>query len=192
MNTVFGKLYEYVDYFVVNVSCPNITNMAELQDEEKLREILERLVSVAKGKLPVRKPVLLKISPDLNWNQIDETLRIIMETGLDGIVATNTTITRENLRTSPDRVHYIGKGGLSGTPLKERSTEIIRYIRKKAGKLPIIGVGGIMTEGDALEKLEAGADLLQVYTGFIYEGPCFVQKILKAISGQVKPVASES
>ncbi len=180
----FMKLYDRVDYFVVNVSCPNISDMAELQDEERLREILERLMAVRNEKR-IKKPVLLKISPDLNWRQIDETLEIVRQTGLDGIVAVNTTITREHLKTSEEKVQKIGRGGLSGAPLTDRSTEIIRYIRKKAGKdLPIIGVGGIMSVEDAMEKLDAGADLLQVYTGFIYEGPGFVKKILKEILKQ--------
>jgi len=178
----FNRLYDYVDYFVVNVSCPNITDLGELQDEDKLRHILETLVSLRAGK-KVRKPVLLKISPDLNWEQVDESLRIIGETGLDGVVATNTTITRDNLKTPVSRIKEIGKGGLSGAPVSARSTEIIRYIREKAGPdLPIIGVGGIMNVDNAREKLEAGADLLQVYTGFIYEGPGFIKRILKAVA----------
>ncbi len=178
----FRTLYDYVDYFVVNVSCPNISDMAELQDEERLREILVRLVTV-RGEMKKRKPVLLKISPDLNWKQIDESLMIIQETGLDGIVATNTSLTRDHLKTHAGRIEEIGKGGLSGKPIAARSTEIIRYIRSKMGKnFPIIGVGGIMSVDDALEKLDAGADLLQLYTGFIYEGPGFVKKILKAMS----------
>jgi len=180
----FERLYDYVDYFVVNVSCPNITDLGELQDEDKLRHILETLVLLRAGK-KVRKPVLLKISPDLNWKQVDESLHIIRETGLDGVVATNTTLIRDNLKTPVSRIKEIGNGGLSGVPLTDRSTEIIRYIRQKAGPdLPIIGVGGIMSVRDAMEKLEAGADLLQVYTGFIYEGPGFVKRILRAIAGQ--------
>ncbi len=177
----FNKLYDYVDYFVVNVSCPNISDMAELQDEDRLREILSRLVMV-RSKQAIRKPVLLKISPDLNLKQIEETVKIVREEGLDGIVATNTTITRKNLKTAASVVSSIGRGGLSGAPITDTSTEIIRYIRKIAGPdLPIIGVGGIMSVNDALEKLEAGADLLQIYTGFIYEGPGFVRQILKGI-----------
>ncbi len=178
----FDQLYDHVDYFVVNVSCPNISDMAELQDEEKLREILRRLVGIRETK-QVRKPVLLKISPDLNWKQIDESLLIIRETGLDGIVATNTTITRDHLETPGERIKQIGRGGLSGSPLRDRSTEVIRYIRRKTGPgFPIIGVGGIMTVQDALDKIDAGADLLQIYTGFIYEGPCFVRRILRRLS----------
>ena len=178
----FDQLYDHVDYFVVNVSCPNISDMAELQDEDKLREILRRLVDIRETK-QVRKPVLLKISPDLNWKQIDESLLIIRETGLDGIVATNTTIRRDHLETPGKRINQIGRGGLSGSPLRDRSTEVIRYIRRKTGPgFPIIGVGGIMTVQDALDKIDAGADLLQIYTGFIYEGPCFVRRILRRLS----------
>jgi dihydroorotate dehydrogenase len=177
----FDKIYDYVDYFVVNVSCPNICDLHELQDKEMLRTILDKLMVIRKTK-PVRKPVLLKISPDLNFNQVDDTLEIVRETGIDGIVATNTTITRPGLTTSSEKISLIGTGGLSGAPLRDRSTEFIRYISgKTGGKLPIIGVGGIMSEADALEKLDAGASLIQVYTGFIYEGPGFVKRINKAI-----------
>jgi dihydroorotate dehydrogenase len=178
----FNRLYDHVDYFVVNVSCPNISDLKELQDQEMLEGILTRL-SLIRDEKSVIKPVLLKISPDLNFRQIDETLKIINDTGIDGIVATNTTITRDNLQTNNDRVREIGQGGLSGKPLRDRSTEIIRYIREKAGtSLPIIGVGGIMSEKDALEKINAGANLVQVYTGFIYEGPGIVKRINKAIN----------
>lgn len=178
---VFRKLYDVADYFVVNVSCPNIHNLGELQDKEMLKAILERL-TLTRREMSVRKPLLLKISPDLGFHQIDETLDIIKETGLDGIVATNTTLNREGLRTPKERIEAIGPGGLSGAPLKKRSTEIIRYIvQKTSGSLPIIGVGGIMTPDDAIEKLRAGASLIQIYTGFIYQGPMFVRSIQKAI-----------
>lgn len=178
----FNQLYDYVDYFVVNISCPNISDLRELQDQEMLEGILSRLMEIRASKT-VKKPVLLKISPDLNFKQIDETLKIIYDTGIDGIVATNTTISRDHLQTPRSRISEIGQGGLSGKPIRERSTEIIRYIRKKAGNnLPIIGVGGIMSEKDALDKIKAGADLVQVYTGFIYEGPGLVRRINKAIA----------
>jgi dihydroorotate dehydrogenase len=177
----FEALYDYVDYFVVNVSCPNISDLKELQDQQMLNHILRQLMSNRESK-PIKKPVLLKISPDLNQTQVDETIKIVELNKLDGIVATNTTVSREGLKTSKAKVEEIGKGGLSGAPITQRSTDMIRYIKKKSeGRIPIIGVGGIMSEQDALDKLEAGADLIQIYTGFIYEGPGFIKRILKSI-----------
>jgi len=177
----FRKLYDYVDYFVVNVSCPNITNMKELQDKDSLIKILSRIMEVRR-EMKNRKPVLLKISPDLNYAQIDEVIDIVKETDTDGIVATNTTITRDNLKTYKNIVAQIGRGGMSGKPIQQRSTDIIRYINQKTGgQLPIIGVGGIMSAADAKEKIDAGATLVQVYTGFIYEGPGLVRKINKGL-----------
>ncbi len=177
----FRLLYDVVDYFVINVSCPNIGDISKLQDQETLEIILGRLSQLRMEKT-LYKPILLKISPDLNFKQIDETISIIQRIGIDGIVAVNTTITREGLITSESRVKAIGKGGLSGAPLREKSNAIIRYIKEKTeGRLPVIGSGGVMTVKDAIEKLEAGADLIQVYTGFVYEGPGFVKKILKAL-----------
>ncbi len=177
----FRSLYEHVDYFVVNVSCPNIKDLNKLQDKDKLIELLGRLLKIRDAQ-DTHKPVLLKIAPDLNTAQLDEVIEIINETGTDGLVITNTTRSRENLSISPDQVKSIGDGGLSGKPLTSRSTEVIRYIAEKSNKsIPIMGVGGIMSTADALEKLEAGATLIQIYTGFIYEGPCFVNRINKAI-----------
>ncbi len=177
----FNKLYEYVDYFVVNVSCPNISDLLELQDKDYLLEILKSLMN-ERSKRESAKPILLKISPDLNFKQIDEVIEIVEETNIDGIVATNTTTGRYNLSTTEEKIGQIGNGGMSGLPLKNRSTEIIRYISVKTnGKVPIIGVGGIMTPQDAIEKLRAGASLVQVYTGFIYEGPMLVKQINKKI-----------
>lgn len=177
----FEKLYDYVDYFVVNVSCPNISDLKELQDQDMLELILTKITQIRQTK-PVSKPVFLKISPDLNLAQLDSSLEIVNKTGLDGIVATNTSVSREGLNTSYSRVKKIGQGGLSGKPLADRSTDLIRYIRQKAGdSLPIIGVGGIFTASDAAQKIEAGANLVQVYTGFIYEGPAVVKRISKAI-----------
>jgi dihydroorotate dehydrogenase len=177
----FNGLYNYVDYFVVNVSCPNISNLAKLQDKDSLMEILSA-VSRERALHPMKKPVLLKISPDLNFGQIDEILEIVKITAIDGIVATNTSISRDGLKTSGDQLNKIGRGGLSGLPLKERSTEIIRYISQKTnGKLPIIAVGGIFTADDAIEKINAGASLVQLYTGFIYEGPMIVKRICKRL-----------
>lgn len=177
----FNKLYDYADYFVVNVSCPNISNLSKLQNKDSLMQILSAVAAERKKK-DTSKPVLLKISPDLNFNQIDEVLEIISLTGMDGVVATNTTISREGLTTSSKAITEIGNGGLSGNPLKIRSTEIIRYIyHKTGGKLPIIAVGGIFTAEDAVEKLNAGASLVQLYTGFIYEGPMLTKRICKKL-----------
>ncbi|MFP4470203.1 MAG: quinone-dependent dihydroorotate dehydrogenase [Bacteroidales bacterium] len=173
----FEKLFDHVDYFVVNVSCPNITDLHELQDQDHLMQILGRLQQINLSK-PKPKPVMLKISPDLNNAQLDEVIDIVKHTSIAGVVAANTTITRTNLQTPGERIRRIGNGGLSGKPVKYRSTEVIRYLSEKSGKaFPIIGVGGIFTPEDASEKLEAGADLIQVYTGFIYEGPFIAKKI---------------
>jgi dihydroorotate dehydrogenase len=177
----FKKLYEFVDYFVLNVSCPNIDNLTELQDLSSLEIILERIMKIRKEK-DIYKPVLLKISPDLDSKKLDDIIKISENKGINGIVATNTTIKREGLLTEKERVEKIGNGGLSGKPLKDESTRIIRYINKKTkGKIPVIGVGGIMSPEDAIEKIEAGAALVQLYTGFIYEGPFLVKRINKAI-----------
>jgi dihydroorotate dehydrogenase len=178
---VYEELYEVVDYSVVNVSCPNISDLSHLQDRERLNGILSRLSSIRALK-PFKKPILVKISPDLNNRQIDDVIELIAQYEIDGIIATNTSITREGLTTDPEIIAGIGNGGLSGQPIRERSTEIIRYIHGKTnGKLPVIGVGGIMTPEDALEKLEAGASLVQLYTGFIYEGPSLVHRINKSL-----------
>ena len=178
---VFEAIYDGVDYFVVNVSCPNISDLRKLQDQESLEKILGRIVTLRDSKEP-RKPVLLKISPDLNDRQLDETLEIIGRMHLDGVVATNTTIGRDGLQTPEEEIQAIGSGGLSGAPLTARSLEVVRYIHAKSGgTLPIIAVGGIMSVQDALNMLDAGASLIQIYTGFIYEGPGLVKKINRAI-----------
>ena len=178
---VFEAIYDGVDYFVVNVSCPNISDLRKLQDQESLEKILGRIVTLRDSK-ELRKPVLLKISPDLNDRQLDETLEIIGRMHLDGVVATNTTIGRDGLQTPEEEIQAIGSGGLSGAPLTARSLEVVRYIHgKSGGTLPIIAVGGIMSVQDALNMLDAGASLIQIYTGFIYEGPGLVKKINQAI-----------
>ncbi|MFC2115737.1 quinone-dependent dihydroorotate dehydrogenase [Bacteroidota bacterium] len=178
---VFEELYEVADYFVVNVSCPNITDLSHLQDREQLEGIFSRLSSLRSVKY-TRKPILVKISPDLNNIQIDDVIDLVNQYDMDGIIATNTSITRDGLSSDPALVDAIGRGGLSGKPIRDRSTDIIRYIHDKTkGELPIIGVGGIMSPEDALEKIDAGASLVQIYTGFIYEGPSIVRKINKAI-----------
>jgi len=181
-STCFEALYGHVDYFVVNVSCPNLTDLHELQDQAGLEAILGTLAASRERKAQY-KPILLKISPDLNSKQIDTSLEIVTKYGIDGIVATNTTISRENLSTSPETIASIANGGMSGAPLTNRSLEVVRYITEKTqGKLPVIGVGGILTVDDAIKMLDAGASLIQVYTGFIYNGPGFIKKINKAIA----------
>lgn len=177
----FEALYPYVDYFVVNVSSPNTPNLRALQEKEPLKKLMSEVKGLSLAK-PKPKPVLLKIAPDLNEDQLNDIVEILQETKTDGVIATNTTISREGLQTSEEKVKAMGMGGLSGKPLTQRSTEVITYLRKKLGPdYPIIGVGGIMTEHDALEKLEAGADLIQIYTGFIYEGPGLINRINRAI-----------
>jgi dihydroorotate dehydrogenase len=177
----FVGLFDYVDYFVVNVSCPNITDLKELQDQEALMNILNRLQHINNQK-PKRKPILLKVSPDLNNKQLDEVIVIVEQTKIDGVVATNTSVSRHTIMHEKEQAKKAGNGGLSGLPIRDRSTEVIRYLAEKSGKaFPIIGVGGIMTAEDALEKLDAGADLVQVYTGFIYEGPMIAKRINKAL-----------
>ncbi len=177
----FNELHPHVDYFVVNVSSPNTPNLRALQDKKPLTEILMRLKSLNAQK-DIQRPILLKIAPDLTDSQLDDIIDIVAETKIEGIIAANTTISRENLITMNQRIEEIGNGGLSGKPVTERSTEVIRYLSTKSNKaFPIIGVGGIHTPEDAIEKLEAGADLVQVYTGFVYEGPSMVKKINKAI-----------
>lgn len=177
----FDALYEEVDYFVVNVSSPNTPDLRALQEKEPLRFLLDALQRRNALK-PQRKPLLLKIAPDLNQAQLDDIIDIVVQTKLDGIIATNTTIDREGLRTAPKILQQIGNGGLSGKPLAEKATEIIRYLRQHLpASVGIIGVGGIMSAEDAMEKLAAGADLVQLYTGFIYEGPGLVRAINERI-----------
>jgi len=175
--TCFENLYDVVDYFAVNVSSPNTPNLRDLQEKVPLTKILKTLMDLNATKLKP-KPILLKIAPDLTDSQLDDIIEIVTITGIAGIIATNTTISRENLKTSKSEIEEIGAGGVSGLPVKDRSTEVIRYLHQKSkGSFPIIGVGGIHSADDALEKLEAGASLVQVYTGFIYEGPGLVRKI---------------
>jgi len=175
----FKELHAYVDYFVVNVSSPNTPNLRELQEKEPLKKLLLHLQNINLS-YPEPKPILLKIAPDLSNEQLDDVLEILDETSLAGIVATNTTIDRNVIKATDEQIKGIGAGGLSGKPLKARSTEIIKYISSKTnGSLPIIAVGGIFNAADAKEKLDAGASLVQVYTGFIYEGPSLAKKICK-------------
>ncbi len=177
----FKVLFPVVDYFVVNVSSPNTPNLRDLQEKEPLMALLSELVKENnQNKEP--KPILLKIAPDLTDGQLDDIIEIVEKSQIQGVIATNTTISRENLKTDSRIIESIGAGGLSGKPVKNRSTEVIRYLAEKSNKaFPIIGIGGIHSEQDALEKLDAGADLVQLYTGFIYEGPGLVKRINKAI-----------
>ncbi|MGX5820787.1 quinone-dependent dihydroorotate dehydrogenase [Chitinophaga lutea] len=178
----FHTLFDWVDYFVVNVSSPNTPNLRALQEKEPLKQLLHHLQTLNAQKSKP-KPILLKIAPDLTDEQLDDIVEIVQETGLAGIVATNTTISRENLATPAATLEQIGMGGLSGLPVRERATQVIRYIhRRSGGNIPIIAVGGIFTAADAQEKLDAGASLVQVYTGFIYEGPAIVKKICQGLT----------
>lgn len=173
----FEALFDYVDYFVVNVSSPNTPNLRALQEKEPLMQLLQTLQDKNNLK-KTRKPILLKIAPDLTDEQLIDIIDIVTETQIDGVIATNTTISREGLSSR----HKSEMGGLSGKPLTARSTEVIRFLSQKSNKaFPIIGVGGIHTAKDALEKLDAGADLVQLYTGFIYEGPKLIKDINQAI-----------
>jgi dihydroorotate dehydrogenase len=173
----FNALFDYVDYFVVNVSSPNTPNLRALQDKEPLTNLLKDL-QIENSNHPKKKPILLKIAPDLTNEQLLDIIDIVAETKIDGIIATNTTISRDGL-TSESKTEI---GGLSGKPLTNRSTEVIRFLAEKSNKaFPIIGVGGIHSVTDALEKLDAGADLIQLYTGFIYEGPKLIKDINKAL-----------
>lgn len=177
----FNALFDVVDYFVVNVSSPNTPNLRDLQDKEPLTNLLNHLQKLNNAKAK-RKPLLLKIAPDLTDSQLDDIIDIVATTKIDGIIATNTTIAREPLSYDKQKIEAIGVGGLSGKPLTKRSTEVIRYLKTKSGNaFPVIGVGGIHSAGDAIEKLKAGADLIQLYTGFIYEGPKLISGINKEI-----------
>jgi dihydroorotate dehydrogenase len=182
----FRALFDYVDYFVVNVSSPNTPGLRELQESSALRKILTNLQTVnaalSGSKALPPKPLLLKIAPDLNVQQLDEVIALALEIRLDGLVAANTTIGREKLLSPSSMVETIGAGGLSGAPLSERSTAILQHIQKRTGgSIPVISSGGIFTGADAKEKMQSGASLVQVWTGFIYEGPLIVQKICTAL-----------
>jgi dihydroorotate dehydrogenase len=177
----FDALFDHVDYFVINVSSPNTPGLRALQEKEPLGKLLQSIKQRSLAK-PHPKPVLLKIAPDLTPEQLNDIVDILRETGTDGVIATNTTIARDGLRASKEELDRIGNGGLSGKPLAARSTEVIRFLRTSLGpNFPIIAVGGIFTPADALEKLNAGADLLQLYTGFIYEGPALAKRINKSL-----------
>jgi dihydroorotate dehydrogenase len=176
----FEKLFDVVDYFVVNVSSPNTPDLRALQDKEPLKALLSTLQTINNRK-PNRKPLLLKIAPDLSNEQLDDIIGIANDVKLDGIIATNTTISRDHLLTDQATINEIGAGGLSGKPLTQRSTEVIRYLHQKQPQLTIIASGGIMSTEDAKEKVAAGAVLVQLYTGFIYEGPVLIRCMNRAI-----------
>ena len=174
------ELHNYVDYFAVNISSPNTKGLREFHDRELLKPFLEKLVN-QNNKMTSRKPLLLKISPDINDQQLDDIVQLVLELQIDGVIATNTTLSRDGLISKFKEE----KGGLSGMKLNNRSNSIISYIRKKLGRdFPIIGVGGIMSAEDALEKIKCGADLVQLYTGFIYEGPSLIKRINKLLLDQ--------
>jgi len=177
----FKALHPYVDYFVVNVSCPNVGSHAKLQDKGYLLELLGTLKEL-NNKEAVQKPIVLKIAPDLNNEQLDEIIEVIAETKIDGVIASNTSVNRDNLKATKAELDAIGNGGVSGKPVADKSTAVIKYLSDHSNKaFPIIGVGGIHSAQDALDKINAGATLVQVYTGFIYEGPKLVKDINKAI-----------
>ncbi len=175
----FEALFEHVDYFAVNVSSPNTPNLRALQEKEPLKQLLMRLQERnSNKKLP--KPILLKIAPDLTNEQLDDIIDIVEEVNLAGVIATNTTISRSGLVSDKLEVERLGNGGLSGKPVKDRSTQVIKYLKDNAKKpFPIIGVGGINSPEDAREKIQAGASLIQLYTGFIYQGPALIKRINK-------------
>ena len=177
----FKELHPYVDYFVVNVSSPNTPGLRELQEKDSLHKILRHLQMINNGKA-VSKPILLKIAPDLTPEQVDDVVDLALEIQLDGLVCANTTISRNALETPKAEIEKIGAGGLSGKPVKERATEIVNYIHQRTkGEIPIIASGGVFTGEDAREKFNSGASLVQVWTGFIYEGPSIVKRICKSL-----------
>jgi len=177
----FKALHAYVDYFVLNVSCPNVSSHAKLNDKDYLEELIAEVKKTNKTFI-TQKPILLKIAPDLNNGQLDEIIDLVEDSNLDGIIASNTSTSRENLKTSKSVINEIGNGGVSGRPMTQRSTQVIKYLYTKSnGSFPIIGVGGIHSAEDALEKINAGASLVQVYTGFIYSGPSLLKKINKKL-----------
>jgi dihydroorotate dehydrogenase len=176
------KLHDYVDYFVVNVSSPNTPGLRALQEKEPLTHLLNTLQQMNNA-YANPKPILLKIAPDLTIEQLDDVIDILKTTGIAGLIATNTTLSRDGLKTSKEDVESIGNGGVSGKPLAHRANEVLQYIKKQAPSMFVISVGGIHHPQEASERLKAGADLIQVYTGFIYQGPSFIKAILKGIKG---------
>lgn len=176
----FGLLYDFVDMFVVNVSCPNVVGLTALQDIGFLSDIVDRLLDL-RMLYDNYRPILLKVSPDLSHEQLDEIIDYCLRSGIDGIVAGNTTRSREGLKSiSEEKIIEIGNGGMSGAPVHQKNVALVRYVHERSeGKLPIIGVGGIMSPEDARNMIDAGASLVEIYTGFIYEGPALIKHIIK-------------
>jgi len=188
--TSFGLLYDFVDMFVRNISCPNVVGLTSLQDINFLSDIVDRLLDL-RMYYDEYRPILLKVSPDLSHQQLDEIIDYSLRSGIDGIVAGNTTRSRDGLTSiSAERIEEIGNGGMSGAPVHKKNLELVRYINEKSeGRLPIIGVGGIMSPEDAQAMLDAGASLVEIYSGFIYEGPELIKKIIKHLENKVKPTS---
>lgn len=188
--TSFGLLYDFVDMFVINISCPNVVGLTSLQDINFLSDIVDRLLDL-RMYYDEYRPILLKVSPDLSHQQLDEIIDYSLRSGIDGIVAGNTTRSRDGLNSiSAEKIEEIGNGGLSGAPVHKKNLELVRYINEKSeGRLPIIGVGGIMSPEDAQAMLDAGASLVEIYSGFIYEGPELIKKIIKHLENKVKPTS---
>jgi dihydroorotate dehydrogenase len=177
----FRRLYDYVDYFTLNVSCPNVANLSELQNLDALQTIMVAILA-ERNRHKHRKPVLLKISPDVTHEHLEDIITFVEESDIDGIVAVNTTVERNSLTVDSQKLNMIGNGGLSGAPLAQKAIDTVRFISQRTkGRLPVIGAGGIMKPADAINMLNAGATLVQVYTGMIYEGPLLVKKINEAI-----------
>ena len=177
--SAFALLYDFVDMFVVNVSCPNVVGLTSLQDISFLSEIVDRLLNL-RMYYDNYRPILLKVSPDLSKEQIDDIVEYCLRSGIDGIVAGNTTRSRDGLTISKEEIEKIGNGGMSGAPVHKKNLELVRYIHSKTeGKLPIIGVGGIMSEENAKAMIDAGASLVEIYSGFIYEGPSLIKRIIR-------------
>lgn len=188
--TSFGLLYDFVDMFVINISCPNVVGLTSLQDINFLSDIVDRLLDL-RMYYDEYRPILLKVSPDLSHQQLDEIIDYSLRSGIDGIVAGNTTRSRDGLTSiSAEKIEEIGNGGLSGAPVHKKNLELVRYINEKSeGRLPIIGVGGIMSPEDAQAMLDAGASLVEIYSGFIYEGPELIKKIIKHLENKAKPTS---
>lgn len=177
--SAFALLYDFVDMFVVNVSCPNVVGLTSLQDISFLSEIVDKLLNL-RMYYDEYRPILLKVSPDLSKEQLDDIIDYCLRSGIDGMVAGNTTRSREGLTISQEKIDSIGNGGMSGAPVHKKNLALVKYIHERSeGKLPIIGVGGIMSEQDAKAMIDAGASLVEIYTGFIYEGPALIKRINK-------------
>ena len=182
----FAMLYDFVDMFIINISCPNVAGLTKLQDVSFLSDIMDKLLGL-RMYFDEYRPILVKVSPDIPPQQLDEIIEYVLMSGVDGIVAGNTTRGRDGLTISKEKIEAIGNGGLSGAPLYEKNLKLVKYLHEKTeGNLPIIGVGGIMSPQQAKEMLDAGASLIEIYTGFIYEGPGFVKRILKYLQKTVK------